>query len=186
MYTQKGFTLVEMVVAIGIMAILATVSIASFSRGNKSKKVQLAADSLESAIRTAQDLSLNPKSVATISCADKVPSEYHLLFDSSSSKAVLGVVDKCGNPPLVIANYEILDGVQIRSANGLKIDSNSAGGSGGTIEIEFLPPFGNTKASLNGGSYASFGQATIILESTDSSVSRNIIIDGISGRVETQ
>jgi prepilin-type N-terminal cleavage/methylation domain-containing protein len=188
--TTTGFTLIELIVAIAIMGILSAVVISNFQRGNESQRLQLAADTVINAIRTAQEQSLNPKAVSSISCArGNIPAEYHIKFDStannSSAFTLLGT-DKCGVSGVLLQNFKLPTKVHLKLVNGLNRDGSFVGGSGGILDISFLPPFGKTTASVNGDGFISFTQSKVIIESNTSSLSKTVILDGLSGRVDVQ
>jgi prepilin-type N-terminal cleavage/methylation domain-containing protein len=74
-FHPQGFTLIELVVAFSIMAILSTVGIASFVSYSRSQTLQQAANNLVTAINTAkassvaQTVSLNLSGGVVLACA---------------------------------------------------------------------------------------------------------------------
>lgn len=58
--TQRGFSLVEMLVTIGMIAVLMIVSIPAFGKYGERQKLNEAAEEVASAIRETQNLSLAP------------------------------------------------------------------------------------------------------------------------------
>jgi prepilin-type N-terminal cleavage/methylation domain-containing protein len=181
---RRGFTLLELILAIAIVSVLTVMTIAGFSQGNKTRSVVLGTDTVISSIRTAQAASLSPQQVSTINCSSgNIPKEYHLKFDANSSDYNFIAKDKCDNL-VTLQTFKLPSSVQIQSS-GLQVDGVSVGSGGGNIDIKFVPPFGSMSVSLNGGSYQPFGQTTVTLQSVDGSVARNVVLDGISGRVDT-
>jgi prepilin-type N-terminal cleavage/methylation domain-containing protein len=185
--SQKGFTLLELLVALSITAILTTVVLANFNQGNKSRSVLLATDVVLSALRTAQNDSLNPQNLSSGTCPDKVPASYDVLFDNTSSAKTyyLLAYDKCGSQQ-ILKQYILSKLVQIRPTNGLAVDGTSLGASGGILEIRFTPPFGRLTVSSNGSAYRDFNSADIFVQSTDGATNKTVTVSGISGRIIVQ
>lgn len=180
-----GFTLIELVVAIAITAMLTVVTLAAFRQGNKSRAVQLGGDLVLSAIRTAQNDSLNPQVLASATCADKTATEYHVHFDlNTPTRLAVLAYDQCGDPAVTVQSVTLPASVQLKSQslqlNGVPV------GNGGNLDVKFIPPFGRITASVNGGNYGSFDLANVAVESTDGLVFHNIILSGVSGRIDIQ
>ena len=94
-------------------------------------------------------------------------------------------IDKCSNPT-VIQKTDLPTNTMLGVGNSFSVtDLSGTISSGNNLDIKFLPPFGQLTASLNGGSFQPFAQAVVTVQSNDASVVRNIFIDGVSGRVDT-
>ncbi|MBX4205130.1 MAG: type II secretion system GspH family protein [Candidatus Doudnabacteria bacterium] len=182
---QQAFSVIELVIAISIIAILTTIVMANFHDANKSKSVQLGADAIASAFRTAQENSLNPKEISAISCSQgKVPGEYHLIFNITQPTIfTLTAKDKCGNPGIVLQTFNLPKNVVINTVGGLKIDGAAVASP---LDFKFETPF--AKATISSGSavFRSFTQGEVVLAFNDGSFTRHIILDGLSGRVDIQ
>jgi prepilin-type N-terminal cleavage/methylation domain-containing protein len=193
--SQSGFTFVELVVALFIMATLSAIMVAGFNQGTKSRAVTLGGDVVSNSIRTAQNQSQNPQVIpnAISPCAppDNVPSEFHIKFDTTTTILNYSFFEyaKCENPPstpIILQNFGLPRNVQLRKADGLLVDGVSLGNDGGTLEIKFLPPFGKLSVSKNGGQFVNFTQAKVIVETPDGAFMKTITLDGLSGRVDVQ
>lgn len=183
---SNGFTLIELLIAIAIMGILAAITLAGFHEGNKERAVVLGSDTIVTAIRTAQNYSLNPQPIEASTCAtDKLPVEYRLVFSSSTNTILLRATDKCAVQSAVVT-FTLPANVRVASGNNLKIDAAGVGAGGGILRLKFTPPFAKLSGSLNGGIYNAFVQSTIKVESNDGAFSRQINVDGITGRVNVQ
>jgi prepilin-type N-terminal cleavage/methylation domain-containing protein len=178
----KGFTLIELIVGISILAVLASVFLANFNHGTSQKAVALAADSVVSSIRTAETKSQSGQILPGISCsAGNQVAEYHLVFMPGEKTYTLVEKDKC-NIDHVFTTYTLPANVRL-ATNGFSIDGAEV--LGVKIDIKLLPPFGAMSVSQNNGPYVPFKYTIIKVEYIDSSVSREIGLDGITGRVET-
>src|SRR5581483_10916285 len=138
---SNGFTLIELIVVIGITAMLTLVTLAAFRQGNKDKATQLASDLVLSAVRTAQNDSLNPQVLAASTCPDQTAAEYRANFNlvNPLSVSVLAY-DSCGNPGITVQTFNLPSNTQLESG-GLQLNGISVGTTGQLV-IKFVPPFG--------------------------------------------
>jgi prepilin-type N-terminal cleavage/methylation domain-containing protein len=188
-----GFTLIEMLVVTAIMVILTSIVLVNYGKGNRYKSVTLGADIVASSVRSAQNYSLNPQLLTNADCSpDNVPTEFHVKFNTvTPTTYTLFAYAKCDATPtpILIQKFDLPKNVRMKQENGLVLCfpiCAGTGAGGGTLEIKYIPPFAKVTASLNGGPYQAFNTATIILETTDGIVTKNININGISGRVDPQ
>ena len=177
---NKGFTLVELVVVIFIMAILGATMIANFRAGERSKRVQIAFDTAVNAVRNAQNFTLAGKAVSNSSCTQgKSPLGYEVFFSSGTSISLYGI-DKC-NVANLIESYPY---PRNTAAGGYRVD----GASPSSFEIKFSTPYAQILAAQdattpNSKTFGNFGTATVTFQSTDGNVSKILTIDGIAGRI---
>jgi prepilin-type N-terminal cleavage/methylation domain-containing protein len=171
--SRKGFTLIELIVVLFMMAMLSTIMLANFRAGQRQRSVQLAADTLVNAFRTAQSYTLSGKKIGN--CAPK----YYYVTLTYSTAYTLFALDSCGGTD-TIQTYNLPVNVKFRSGQ-IKVEGASASAN---AKIYFTPPFAKITASRDGGAAAAIAQATFILESSDGSVSKTVTVDGVSGKVE--
>jgi prepilin-type N-terminal cleavage/methylation domain-containing protein len=183
----SGFTLIELLVSLFILVVLTTIILADFRRGEKQTRVRLSADIVTTAIRTAQNYTLSGKQLDQSTCTiggvlEKSAVAYYAHFHVNDVPHV-HAEDKCGIHHR-IGNFPLLQQVRLKS-DGLIID----GAALTEMRVVFYPPFGRLRGSAFGdGSpiYQDFSTMSITVEYIDSSISRTITVDGISGRIQTQ
>lgn len=180
-----GFTLIELVIAIAIIALISAISISNFRQGERQKRLAFAAESVTNALRNTQNLTLTSKQIEASSCTigvinDKAPASYILVF-APSKPAMLYGVDKCGTVH-TIDTYDLPYNTRYQ-AGGYLLNSNPVS----TLQIKFQPPFSvmtaSTDASVNLGVFNSFNNISLKVEPVSGSGSRTVTIDGISGRI---
>lgn len=174
---QPGFTLIEMLVAMALVAILATVVIANYREANKRKSVQFAADSVINALREAQNNAVTGLQIQTSCVQGKAAVSFAANFIAGTNFYTITALDKCANT-ITLKNQTIPKGTLIKST-GLLLN----GGGVASLNIKFTPPFGNTEAST-GGAAASYVSSTITLESADGTITKTVTVDGISSRIQ--
>ena len=91
-HSSRGFTLIELITAITIMALLSTVGIASFVNYSRSQQVFTATQNVVTALQLAK---ANASSqVKPASCASETLSGYHVSIDANGNTYALEAV--CG------------------------------------------------------------------------------------------
>jgi len=118
---KKGFTLLELMVVIFIITILTTIYFAGYRSGEKSFRLQRAANKLASDIRRAEELSMSAKD-SKDSCAGITASAYGIYAASSTPTSYKLYADTVGNDRLytsdcVIENVSLEKGIIIRDIN---------------------------------------------------------------------
>ncbi len=181
-HSASGFTLVELIIVIAITALISTISIANFRKGEKQKQVVLGADVVINAIRNAQNYAQAGKATTNSNAACRTPQYYFVTLNYSSQitlSALNNNTSACGILPDTIQTYSLPVNTRIRAA-GLTLNGTAATAN---LVIRFLPPFAKILAGRDGADPASFTAANIVVESTDASSSKTVIIDGVSGRI---
>lgn len=176
-----GFTLIEMLVVIFILALISSVSIANYRKAERQKRVAIAADIVTNAIRNAQNFSLTSRQLAASSCVQgKSPKSYIIFFSFSQTLELYGV-DKC-DASFLIESYVYPTSTRIQSS-GYKLNGSSVA----SLQAKFTPPFAKLTASsgsnINTGTFNTFTTATVTVEATDGSFSKIVTVDGVSGRI---
>jgi prepilin-type N-terminal cleavage/methylation domain-containing protein len=174
---RNGFTLFELIVVIFITALIATLGLANYRQGEKSRRMAIAADGAIKVLSLAQTYSLAGKQISQSPCSDKSPKYYEVRFDYSIQYSLYGG-DNCNNAVL-IERFSLPTNTRIK-ANGLFINNISAVTS---FRIRFTPPFGKITGELDGNGSVSFTSAAIKLESTDGILNRTVTVDGLSARI---
>jgi hypothetical protein len=161
-----------------ITAIITGINIANFRAGEKSKRVQLASDTVINAARTAQNSTLTGKAISS-SCANHKAVSYILRVSNPTTWVVWGE-DSCGSFNAV-ESYTLPMGTT-NSVN-LTIDGSIVSG----LQIKFVPPYGimtaSSHVSLGSGPFNAFTSINIPVQTTDGSIIRTVRIDGVAGRI---
>ena len=178
---RSGFTLIEMLVVIFIIATISTISIANFRAGERQKRSVIASDVVTLALRNAQNYTLTSKQIANSSCIQgKTPQAYLMAFiGASATTGSLYGIDKC-NIANLIESYSLPTGTAI---SAYKIDL----GVVANLQVEFTVPFAQTTVSsnttVNTGPFNSFSTATVTVGLSDGTLARTITVDGVAGRI---
>lgn len=176
--SNSGFTLLELMVIILMTTMIALTSIASFRAGEKRKRADIAADTVTSALRVAQEYAFAGKNTNNPNSSCRVPQYYFVRFTYSSSLS-LRARNNCGSDD-TIETYSLPQNTRVQ-ASGLKLDGTAVANN---LVLAFYPPFGAARASANGAAHASFTSAAITVETSDGQVSKVTTVDGVSGRID--
>ncbi|MBI4363474.1 MAG: four helix bundle protein, partial [Candidatus Doudnabacteria bacterium] len=181
---NKGFTLIELMIAAAVMAILASVTVANFRESERNKTLAAGSDMVVNAVRNAQNRAFASEAIASSTCTinsipDRAPKSYLIVFGSQTSATLYGV-DKCDNA-VALETYLYPKDVLVQS-NGYVLNSAVVG----SLQIKFTPPFAATTASsdagINQGTFSSFTSSEVTIGIA--SKVRTITVDGVSGKVE--
>ena len=179
---QKGFTLLEMIIAMAIMAVLSTMVLLSFRNIDRTRRVQLATDATVSAFRQMQSFALSGKDIAASTCvvsgvAHKEAAYYYVSLSTSGTNDVATIYgrDKCNT------NYSLQSYKLPKSTKFSTITIDATGVTSLTLYAD--PPFAVLTRD-NSGIKASFASIQIVVSTSDSFATRTVTVDGISGRVE--
>ncbi|MBI4363244.1 MAG: prepilin-type N-terminal cleavage/methylation domain-containing protein [Candidatus Doudnabacteria bacterium] len=181
---QKGFTLIELIIATVIMAILSSVTVASFRESEKNKRLTAGQDIIVNAVRIAQNRALASEAIVSSTCTissipDRAPKSFVIFFNSTVSATLYGI-DKCDSA-IALETYLYPRDVLVQSG-GLAINGSSVG----SLQIKFTLPFAQSTASsnpsINQGSFDSFTTAAVTIGISNKT--RTVTVDGVSGKVE--
>ena len=158
---NKGFTLIELIVSIAIMAIIASVMLANYRVGGSSEELNAAAQNLVSEIRKAQAFALGYKEfkgivyneggwgIALTSVSSQSPDEFVLFFDYTGGAP--GPNDKYNAPSELYLKNKIGNNVEVD-----EIIFNNGASSENYFWAMFFPPDPiinlNGDANLSGAS----------------------------------
>ncbi len=179
---QTGFTLIEMLVVIFIVAMIGTASIVNFRQGEKQKQVVIAFDTVSNALRVAQNYSLSGRGTNNANPACRTPQYYYVTITYTTTVTISALnnnVAGCGSTPDVMDTYNLPPNTRIR-ASGLVFNGVPASTS---MVVAFYPPFGAIKASRDGGALSIFTTATATVESVNSTISKVLTVSGVSGKI---
>ncbi len=127
-YNRKAFTLVELIISLGIFVVITLLLISNFKIGDRRSALRMSAQEIASVLRRAQNLSLtaSPLSNGTIPAAYGVrfapdTSSYFLFADLSSPAN--NIYDTSSDQ--VVINYNLSDEIYISAVNVPQIKSGS-------------------------------------------------------------
>lgn len=167
----SGFTLIEMMVVISIIALLSATVIAGYRSNGKQYALAQASQQVVSDLRWAQNMAMSGNKACSGTCYD-----YGVHFDQgSSSYIIFGDVQQNSytfqnDPPdIIIATIKLPPNIKIQSV-----------APGSNLDIAFEPP--NPKTYINKNSA---GPALIVLQySSDASLTRTITVT-IAGSISS-
>ena len=171
---RNGFTIVEMLVVIAVMAILlGTISI-QYSAGKRQLLLNRAAYKLAKDIRRAQEMSLGAKQCCT--SPKTVPDGgYGVSFTASSTSYQIKAYNGTGGAIATIEDIKIENGVELPSG---AIIVDPPGTNVTDVNIKFLPPDPTTV--INTVPYPSFSSVRItLLLSADHTKTKTVTINPI-------
>lgn len=188
MKNQKGFSLIEIVIVLFIIGVLSAVLVVSFRTGEKQRSVNASADIIINAVRNAQNYTLASKSIDT-TCVhnganDKSPASYRAVLDAGTNSVKLTAEDKCGNI-YEIETYRLPERARIKG-NGTSVTISGSTTNYEAVQVKFTTPFAVTTVATSTfitAPFVSYQTVGVVVESSDSSVSKTITVDGISGRI---
>lgn len=196
---QKGFTLLELIIMTFIMLLMASLMIANFRHGEQRKRVNLARDTVVSAIRFAQNQTLAGKQIPRDNTAvlvrgtrcgtDNSILSYWLEFTAATTISVMAQ-DTC-NAVIRISTYNLPDKTIFAAANPYQGDLITTGQfASSTAAIRFAAPFASiTATNVANPLHTNFEKANwvrIYVQSVDQSVTETVYFDAISGKIELE
>lgn len=178
-YTKKrGFTLVELIVAVAIFGLLAAMVVANFRQGEKSDDLRSAAAALVSVLRQAQSLAqIGSQNVpATMINTGR----FGVHFDLNQSGQYVLFLDYAGvgGPDGQYQSEEALPGSLYNLPAGIVLDSLTPA-TDDVLDIVFAPPrpvayFNNSTAD---------DTALIVLNQSAAGQTRTVTIGRLSGQI---
>lgn len=168
--TRNGFTLLELIMSIGILGILIGATISNFHDGARNQAVRQAANLTASLLRQAQSQTLS----GIVSNGTFPAGGYGVRFDSTSAGALIFFADSNGN-----FNYdagEDLAGERVIFPPGASFNL------GASLNVVFSPPDGSVY--FNG--VAAPDTMAIPFRGTGTTVTANVTVYRLSGQVRVQ
>ena len=188
----RGFTIMELMVTISILAVIASVSISNFRQAEKVRSMDLSAQIALEAYRKAQNYSLTGKIINEQDFGCFIDGEWslggpptygiHASAQPTIQPHMFGK-NECGLRDVEFFNFP--SGVKIKPGtfviNGIPNNSTE-------VYIHFKAPYGKLEYTAHSGTWDGFFypfvEITFDLELPDGSLTRTIRIDGISGRID--
>lgn len=184
--SKRGFTLVELLVAMSIIVMIAAVVLINYRGASYSEAVVRNAHVLSSNIRLIQNAALAPANTSP-------PRAYGIYFDMNSSSGYIAFLDQNGNqaydPPSsgcrgvgseclerhIFETRTVLQSLQTVSAAGSRNDTSS-------LTLLFCPPYATTLlygvggrgSDCNGNQATMQGSGVIRLSAGGANISTNI------------
>jgi prepilin-type N-terminal cleavage/methylation domain-containing protein len=177
---QTGFSLIELLVTMAIIATLSVIVIAGFRAGQNQRSVSLGVDFLTTALRDTQEAALSGKRICPNGSA---PINFRL--DVSANSTSVSLYGECG-PDVLITSYSFPQNTKIAAVNSIII-SNAAYPSGSSVtsvKLRMQTPFAVATASIPADTaFKPFKNLQIFISTSDGSYSKSVTVDGLSGRV---
>lgn len=173
-----GFTIIELVVSIAIMATLTTIILANFRSGERSRRVQFAADQIVQDFRSIQNsVQTGAVSLNTTCAQGKIPANLFITIPTGAVGYDIMARDKCGSA-FSVRTSTLPAQTRITS---LSLNNSTAN----SVTVRTDPPFATLRACVNAScSPASFSEVKITVGlSTDASISREVTVNGLSGQI---
>lgn len=176
MITNKGFTILELIVSIAIFAFMTALLLAKYGNFNQGVLLTNLAYDVALSIRNAQSYGLNVKSSSRT--ADNFGGKFGVHFSTTDNTKFIFFIDNGDGV------YGTLGDADISTSNiqrGSKISSLGSGGVS-TLDITFKRPDPNAIIKGNGGS--PLNSAEITLEAIDGST-RKVLVNS-TGQISVQ
>jgi prepilin-type N-terminal cleavage/methylation domain-containing protein len=186
-----GFTLIELMVTISILAFISTIILADFREGDRQKRVFLAADSVTNFFRQAQNYTLTGKQISSNFAAESgvrcinnnSPAYYRTDLSVNSSTIILRGEDTCG-AVFKIEDHKFAPNTKVKEHRGIELSRGGVISHPSFAIVRFSPPFGKmTVSTNNGGDYTEFTYLDVVVNYEGTQRARTVRIDGVSGRI---
>ncbi len=193
--SRSGFTLVELLVTLSIIAVFAAMMIVNFSNWRGPQFVKLAANELATNVSKLRSNSLSARSVLGN------PAKFYILKLTSGATASQYVVQSVSSSSPQDIFTDPLETIHMPGGTVIQsltlVDKNNNSTTPACVQIVFALPFGRTyldgscsfsataKSSSQLDAFVNSNLQVIVARSGTTST-KTIIVDGISGRVEIQ
>lgn len=168
---ELGFTLVEMLVSLFIIALLSGLVFANYRAGQKDRAVIVQAETMVNDIRSVQNKAIN--GVATDS---QVPYGYGIYVRPSSSNVYKIFADNNNDQ-----SYQPSEAIEtITLQQGVTIASSSSD----PLTVLFQPPF--AIMYINGVASSVAGSASVTLQNSNGSLQKTIVINNLGNGIYVQ
>lgn len=179
----SAFTLVDLLVAMGIFMLLASLTVANFNQGAKQDSLRQAGWTVASLLEEAQASALAGRTI-NVSGTPQVPSGgYGLYFDLSKNNQLVLFPDLNSNGNFDSVT-ETVDGWTYILPT--KVIITTLAPATPTVSLSFRPPLGDRYINgyLNGGALG--GNLQVTLQHTDSGSTVTVNVNAISGQINVQ
>ncbi len=180
---SSAFTLVDLLVAMGIFMLLASLTVANFNQGAKQDSLRQAGWTVASLLEEAQGYALAGRTV-NISGGLQVPSGgYGIYFDLSKNNQLVLFPDLNGNGNFDSAT-ETVDGWTYTLPD--KVIITTLAPVTPVVSLSFRPPLGDRYINgyLNGGTLGNNLQ--VVLQHTGSGSTVAVSVNAVSGQINVQ
>lgn len=180
---QSGFTLIELMVSVAIMAILLTVVIANFGAGNQKRNLIVARNVMMSDLRKSQSLAIASKDVTP----NHPAYSYSVALSTSTNRSYSLIGQDNSVPPnlTTLISPNLPAKTYVRSISIYRQDGTTL--SANNLTIQFSVPYGRIALSFdNSNGYELNDVATITLGTDDGANSVQVIANGVVGTMYTQ
>ncbi|MBI4281524.1 prepilin-type N-terminal cleavage/methylation domain-containing protein [Candidatus Uhrbacteria bacterium] len=184
--SELGFTMIELMVTVGIFAMMTGLVLANFRSGERSDAVRVAAESLAQDLHRAQGMVLSGQVSTYKDAGDPATIEqfpqggYGIAVDTAYPEAyTLFIMGKSGNP-IVSPSTPLPKGVRIQ-AIGLD------GAPAAQLLVTFRPPDAHAVLQTIANGFALDAQTvTMTLGYAGTSQTRRVTINRVSGKISVE
>ncbi len=196
---QKGFTLIELIVVIALMAVIATLFLANYNGLRGPRNLKIAQNLLATNIRKTQSYILSARNVVA---GGTTPAKYYgLQFTANSTQYVIQSIDTNYNLNSALETVALPGGITISSIQ--YVSSSGVTNNTSSLQLAFASPyaklltynagadcttFANLVAAVqNAGCVLTLSDRNTIITLRDSASStiRTVTVHGASGTVES-
>jgi prepilin-type N-terminal cleavage/methylation domain-containing protein len=169
--SRKGFTIIELLVAMGIFVVITSMVVANFRTGSQSDELKIAAEALVSNLRKAQNMAL----AGQLKDGASPPGGYGVYFKLADTDRYIIFADLDGRPLDYDVGEALSDGTVIlpRDVRIINVEPTVI------ASVVFKPP--KPTIYINGGT----AEATlaVTLKHNLSGQTRRVVVKRISGQI---
>lgn len=179
---KKGFTIIELLVSIGIFIVVTTMVVANFRAGSRSDELKISAETLVSNLRRAQNMAL----AGQLTDGVTPPGGYGVYFKLADVNRYIIFADSNGN--LIYDDGEALgDGTIILPLNVIIEKIKKSSGPVLSGEVVFKPPKPTIYICKTGVIPCETEDALFVtLKHTLSNKTQQVSVSRISGRINVE
>lgn len=170
---KKGFTIIELLVSLGIFIVVTAMVVTNFRGGSRSDELKIAAETIASNLRRVQNMALAGELIDGVT----PPGGYGIYFNLATSDRYILFADKNGNRAYDV-NEALPDGTIILAKNIRLSDVLPAAAS----TVIFKPP--KPTIYINGDTADNV--ITVTIKHALSGKIKKILTNRISGRVDVE
>jgi prepilin-type N-terminal cleavage/methylation domain-containing protein len=171
---KKGFTLMELLVAIAIFGILSTFMVANFSRNEQAKELKQQAEILVAGLQKVQNMAL-----AGTLVSDKSPLYYRLVLWNCQSNCSYNLWASFSSSPQIQIESILLNKINVEIKKTIPLPVPN------TLAVIFYPSRGNMRIDTAWMGGRNWDEVMIELTHVQNSVLKYCVtINSISGRID--